>query len=511
MKERDRMGRELRILAIAREHEQFELEREETNKPVRKIILVAGLDYPRYEEEPAPKPKPAGWKPKHWVLRSGRKTPLRYPKGFDGRLSKGLCLLPSEKALKYDPAIVGGSLWRLRCLRLAVRKLQKDPGLEVYLYDLDKGLEELITLDKGTLSGRVIRRFKPLNDADYRVVIVHRSKDPKDIDPKTGKPRVLKWTLRPVTGEKFPIGGDRPSVRLFPFVNDLGTGELDHADWLRDRAKNVKWLDQYVKSPEAGRYLGIRDVYYHLEVIGGRRPYTLHELHLFGHASSSAYSPNSGTSFVNTDHVEIPGQPHRRNPLDLDARATLDFNSTNIDATKARMAFAKGALTYVWGCNWSRPLYDIIRQANDQLGSKKLTDAMSLKFRWRGTGGKEDEFRKLLKLADNAKTSGVVVSGAAFRELITALIGDTYMQRIADISARCAVGGLPGTWSDFDQKPGKNEPCLLNIPMGSSFYGATENLQPILKFYERHFGVPFHREGAHPTFGRGFALYCPRT
>jgi len=501
MRERDRFGGELHELGVTTEREAFEREGEEPKKtPVRKIILVAGTDFPRYDT-----PKPPA---KFWVLRGGRKKPLAVTNGFGGLLASGACLLPSERKLKASLGVLTGSLWRIRCLRLAAQKLLADPSLQVYLYDLVKGVEERVTIEKGTLSTAALkgRSFLPLVDEDYRLEVKVKKKD-----PKSGA-EIETEVLKPIKDLKIPMvdPGHPPKVRYYPFVSKIGAEDVDKATWLSTFAQNKTWLTSYAKLLEKDRHLSILDVYRHVEFIGKHNPYTLYELHLFGHASSSAHSPNSGTAFLNTDHVDIPGQPGTRNPLDLDARATLDFSTSTINHKLLRMAFARGAMSYVWGCNWSRPLYDILGQTIEQLKGKPLEDKTAFKFRWRkGTGGDEGWFVYFMGLAKGAKTSDVVKDGKFLRELLNRVFYDTYMQHLADVSAHCVTGGAPAVYSEYDDKAEKGAPCLLNIPMGGP-YGASVNLRPILRFYAKHFGTQFNKDGADKDFGRGFVLYCPR-
>ena len=69
------------------------------------------------------------------------------------------------------------------------------------------------------------------------------------------------------------------------------------------------------------------------------------------------------------------------------------------------MAFARGAMSIVWGCNWSRPYYDILNQTMKQLGSKVLEDKTQFVFSWReGTGGHVYWFKKIMGLPDDPKT-----------------------------------------------------------------------------------------------------------
>ena len=101
----------------------------------------------------------------------------------------------------------------------------------------------------------------------------------------------------------------------------------------------------------------------------------------------------------------------------------------------------------------------------------------------------------------NDKTTTLEMDGKCFRKLLTYLLDNSYMQRLADASAHCVTGGLPGTSSDYDEKSEKGAPRLSHIPMGG-LYGTTQDLSVVLAFFAKHFGVKFNRDGAHKNFGQ---------
>jgi hypothetical protein len=446
----------------------------------RTVVLVWGIVFPRYKEATAS------------IWQANKTKRIRDAKA-PAALSTGACRDPAEAGLKFAADVLLGSFWRRFALRVAVQKLRKNPELNVILFDIDRGLEERVVLQNNTLSTVLIRKFLEPLDSDYRVKLA------------LGNSSMLKALEPKLLRKDFP---DTPQVRLYPFISEISAGPVEHAAWLAQRAQNPGWLAQYGKRAESSRLLGIHDVYGRIQEIGVAAPYTLEEFQLWGHASSSAYSSNSGTAFANTDHVQV-GSSKTRHPLDLDARAIRDFDRTTMDRRKFRMAFARGALTIVWGCNWSRPYYDVLGQVMKQLGSKPLKDDTPFVLSWRrGTGGPEGWFRVLLGLQENDPTKNIKKDGKFIRALVTRLLGETYMQQLANVTSRCVIGGVPGVGSDYDERSEKKEPCLSNIPM-APLYGMTENMRHVLNFYAAHFGVQFHRDGADPKFGRGFALYCP--
>ena len=448
----------------------------------RTIILVSGCEFPRFKEKDE---IPGFWVANH----------LKRERNMKGRkiLGQTNCRTKAEDGVKFGPDVLSGSKWRIFALRVALEKLTRDPSLNILLFDIDRGLEERVVLQSKTLTTVQITKFVEPLDADYRMEIADGTK------------KTLKAIEARLPKKKFP---DPPKIRLYPFVSEINSGPVELADWMARRAEDTKWLAQYEKRQASSRLLSVLDAYRRIEEIGRDAPYTLLDFQLWGHASSSAYSSNSGTAFANTDHVPI-GDDKGRHPLDLDARAIRDFDPVTIDRRLFRMAFARGATTFVWGCNWSRPYYDVLGQVMKQLGSKPLKDDTAFVLRWRpDTGGHEAWFRHLMGLQQTDPTKNIKKDGKFIRDLVTRLLNETYMQQIANVTSRCASGGVPGVGSEYDNRSEKKAPCLSNIPM-APLYGETENMRHVLNFYAKHFDVQFNPDGAHEKFGRGYALYFP--
>jgi hypothetical protein len=426
--------------------------------PRKRIIIVAGVEFPRYAEKPVKVPGKRGlwWLPKP---RSG--IPLRKKTGSD---------------------------WRGRGLRLAKLRLLADPTLIVCLYDFDRATLERVELVKGQVRAvRSKKTFPPLVDSDYRWV-----------DNGTLRPVVA------VLADPAKKGSDLPYIRYCPLVSQLGTGPVLEADWHK-KFGSAQW-------DKVG--LSIRHVYSHIEAIGANNPGTLVEFHQLGHASSSEY-PHSGTALVNTNHLR--GRTIRY-PLDLDPRGDLDFLASSINQTKFRKAFARDAFSQVWGCNWYRPVYSVVRQVAHQLGTKTLTDTMRFTLAWgdevmSGTLGEFMAFVETSRGGWDAKRKLIVRDGAYVRRVVLSGIAKTYMQHLANASGHCVAGGLPATYSEYDVRPEGRDPLLMNIPMRGKYGNndpKSDSFLGILAFYEKSLGITFRREGAHPRFGRGYALYCPK-
>jgi hypothetical protein len=436
----------------------------QTGTTERIIILAAGVEFPRYGK----KPKPITGKRGNWW-----------------KLSRG-SVLPERNAKT-------GSHWRQKCLALAAQKLKKNPQLTVFLYDFDRATRELVKLNKSTIETTVNKNFPPLIDANYRWV---DSTDPTNV------------ILKPIAKDPLPESThkERPHLRYCPSVDKLGSGDVKQAEWIA-KFHQSDWNDHG---------LNIRHIYQHIVEIGQTTPYRLQEFHSFGHASSSTYGYLSGTAFVNTTHIGT--EADERHPLDLDPRTGLDFRPSIMDFDNFRMAFALGAMSYVWGCNWDVPIFVFIRDLHAKVGKKQL-ELQTFKLNWKG---ERKEFLELIKRAGckaewkDDKTKTIEITGKCVQTLLRRLLQDTYMQGLANVSAHCATGGVPGTWSDYDHKREKSgEPLLSHIPMAGLYCTPTkdnpckEDYRHIMDFYLKHIGVAFNRDGADKNFGRGFALYCP--
>jgi hypothetical protein len=297
------------------------------------------------------------------------------------------------------------------------------------------------------------------------------------------------------------------------------------ADW-------AAWLKKNNRLGHPTLGLGIAHVYDHIEAIGKARPYTLAELHLFGHASSS-HLHGSGTAFVNTYEWRPPGwptgltmPPDKRSPLDLDARANVDFLGRG---GTFRSAFAPGALSYVWGCQWHRPDHALIRAVRLALKGRMLQDVQTFDIPITHSALEADKFVEMFKEPfkgashrlgaasgewDAKKQIWRGLPGKWVRAYVALLLDRTYMQALANASRRCVLGGLPATYSNYDSKPEPPEPRLSHIPMGPRHYLSQEEAKkaedytPVMMFFKNSFGTRFG-PGHHPTFGRGFAIYEP--
>lgn len=383
--------------------------------------------------------------------------------------------------------------WHKEARNIARMRFAKHPNLTIFFYDFFLARLELGKLVRGKIVWQITSQFSPLVHGDYRWV--------------DGDPQVLKQIdLNPLPAARYKA---RPIIRYCPSVSTM-PGEPTQADWLR-KFGSSRW---------DAHGLSVRHIYEHIQAIGAKDPYTLKEFHSFGHASSGLYPVKNGTVFVNTTHFGADTAP--RHPLDLDPRAVIDFRQP-MDVRKFRMAFAKGAMSYVWGCDWDHPLLWMLQAIILKLGNKSLTDNMKFKFVW---NGKEVQFRQMTTSCTGATWNAgppptVEMDGKCVRSMLTMLMNNTYMQHLANASAHCVTGGLPATYSDHDTKSENGSLHLSHIPMHRPRERITLYCNPtandkcdqsflsVLRFYAKQLGVVFNREGAHREFGRGYALFCP--
>lgn len=472
MRERNRLGAELRALEPRRDSE---LEEARGPPPLaRELVMVVGVDFPEYAE----------------ALKPGAGT------CSGGSWKLGKTRLPT------------GAAWRLRAHHVAEARLLADPTLKVTLFDFFGGTRETVRRTRSGLSTSVDERLGALSALDYR-----RS------DP-SGE------VLSPLVSVCADGHPQRPSVRLYPSVSGLGAGPVERESWLA-LAGSALGTTKPNSNPRGWSLhgLSVRHVYAYVETIGRSRPGTIVGLHLFGHASS-AHRPNNGTAFVNTDDPRpVAAQTGARHPLDLDARAHLDFLPTTMDLAAFARAFAADARSHIWGCNWHRPVLDMITKARAQLlKDERLEDHRQFTLTWRDAGsqGTEEEYRRYFKVdpATWCRSHRTVqLSGREVRGKLQEHIDLSYMQKLANASRHEVAAGLPGTYAEYDDAP--KVPLnrrATHIPMGRSYFrkpGAdAHDFVHVFGFFERHFGVSFDLKEKgpwlHAKYGRGFALYQPK-
>ncbi|HVH43763.1 MAG TPA: hypothetical protein VM925_15520 [Labilithrix sp.] len=421
------------------------------------IVLVAGAEYPKYGDSPA----------------------------TDGKYS----LVAKRLGLEVDKN--GHSHWRKKCEALATHRVGASK-YKVTLFDFSLGTQEELVGKKW----KVVKDFGAPKMSDYRRI---------DTASKPWNLELLSLDFRPK---------ERPYIRYFPGISEIdATGAVD--------------LDKYRTSAKPPKAVGlsIQSVYDYLVGIGkSSAAYSVVELHLWGHAPIAG-SWGSGPVFMNSEDYDKATRPKnkKRHVLDVDARR-FDFDSSNFEQRAFRKAFALGAASFVWGCNWERAPLGVAWLSRKVCEKAKPDTKVTIVD---AQGAKREEIRRTFFdegwLVDEPKLDPRKPYGKTWAEIskrFETLLDTSYMQALADASVRCAVGGLPGTYSEYDTK---GAPRLSHIPMGKDgpFISKDEvekiekkghkvvNLGWILDFYRKCFGVSFHKETGHAKFGRGFAIYEP--
>src|SRR5689334_8125987 len=128
MRQRNRLETEVSLLEVR----DYDVDPQTGNKE-RIIILAAGVEFPRYGKKPEPL---TGKRGKWWQL--------------------------SRKSVKPERDSKTGSHWRQKCLALATQKLNKNPGVKVFLYDFDRATREIVTVKKSKTETTVDKKFPPL-------------------------------------------------------------------------------------------------------------------------------------------------------------------------------------------------------------------------------------------------------------------------------------------------------------------------------------------------------------
>jgi hypothetical protein len=424
------------------------------------IILVAGVDYPKY--------KPADRHKMTW---------------------------------KLARAVPGQSkTWRTFCERWAAKaaKAAKDPGnLHVTLFDFTKGTRETLIIDRaGRASAKTEEVQGALTPGNYRRV--------DDSDANNMK-------LVPIQPNEVLTWPEEPRVFYFPGITQkFGAGTVTVA----------AYRDAYVRSQLAEKSISITHVYAYICSLGNdkNKLHTLTELHFFTHGTFE------GPILVNSLDLHrrlLNDKGPQRDPLDKDARSQKDFELDNLGMDcfqKFPAAFASQARGFVWGCDFTKFWKKVIQETLRRKVNTRSLDSLLSPFTYtdeHSWGMNEEDFHSILGSGARPHQSKRLTVREV-RELLRDLIEDAYMQKLATASRHITVGALPGTYADFDTT-GKREDRFLHIPLGAATGNGGDdstdkpvNFSSILKFYKDVVGREFDVEhGFSPPFGRGYGIFRP--
>ncbi len=435
------------------------------------IVLVAGVDYPKYELADRHK---MTWKLAHAIPEESKR-------------------------------------WRTYCERWATNaaKAAKDPrNLHVTLFDFTKGTRESLIIDRaGRISAKIEKDHGALTPSNYRRI---DNSDTNNI------------RLVPIHANETLPWPERPLVYYFPGI----TQKFD-----ADAVTEAAYTEAYRNSQLKEKSISITDVYTYICSLSSDKNKlgTLTELHFFAHGQFG------GPILVNSLDLRVRllgDKGLKRDPLDKDARSEKDFEwdmespeSTNLGMEcfpKFSAAFASQAIGFVWGCDFTKFWKKLIQETDHLRGNTRSLDTLLSPFTYTrehtrepSWGVNEEEFHRILGSGARPHQSKRWTV-REIRERLRDLIEDTYMQKLATASKHTIVGALPGTYTDYDTT-GKREDRFLHIPLGAATGNGGDdsadkpvNFNSILKFYKSVVGREFDVEhGFSPPFGRGYGIFHP--
>jgi hypothetical protein len=176
-----------------------------------------------------------------------------------------------------------------------------------------------------------------------------------------------------------------------------------------------------------------------------------------------------------------------------------------MDPAVFAQAFATGAKTFIWRCNFQRGL---IRQFVQQAvrNGKALAAGRPMKISHNSDWGDAAEFRERLGLGSGASVNNISVDLAQVEQVLKDANQARYMQKLATASG---VGAPPGTYADYDGSGSALR--LLHVPMKCDpFRNGTDSFEQVVLFFRDHLNFSFDATfGDHNGLGRGYMIYNP--
>jgi hypothetical protein len=365
--------------------------------------------------------------------------------------------------------------WREFSVRWARNAFQKDNTLKITLFDFFKGTRENIKFGK---------KSEPIFTLEETPGALDFTNNYRRLDVSGG-------SFLFVEPEKTIKSSFRPQVSYFTGVSEVNSGPVNVDDY------KAKFIEPG-SSPPAEKSISIVNIYdYITDEIASKRPGTLSEFHIFSHAWAG------GPILVNT--FDSRSTFPERDYLDKDGR-TKDFDSINMIVTEFKKAFDQSASTFVWGCHAFGFMKTLIHETIRQKKTVKDPTKKALQFVHNSDWNSSVEYFHSELGGSGGKSN--LLSTNDIRDKVRESLKTSYMDRLAKASGARVLGGLPGTYSDYDTK-GKTSELFLHIPMGAPF-GDEQNFQSVLTFYKDIVGVGFDpSQGMSKVFGRGFGVFQP--
>lgn len=247
--------------------------------------------------------------------------------------------------------------------------------------------------------------------------------------------------------------------------------------------------------------ISILDIYKEVQNVGINHPGTLMELSFFSHAWMGG--PLLVNSFDDgVFNFQVPGTTVNipfslpvgiRDPDDFDPRGRKDFSPPNMQASDLlnfQNAYHPDGFSWVWGCAFPKNVHKILSkiERHPKYKSSGVSDSEDFQFK-----NMEAQYVAALEHALGISfpdKRNFTIQFSDLKKFICIYNISSYSQILSNNSKRNVIGGLMGTYSEYDS--GK-------LPLMSVSKLFTRHFT----FYKNHLGYSFDKEG------RKYGIYTP--
>ena len=452
-------------------------------KTTEEIILIAGIDYPKFNDEPESRPK--------------------------NKLGTNFWTIAPPNPLPFQKY----------CQQWALNSLKKNKNIKVTYFDIFNGNTINISLNnQGNLSYQINKPLlgKP-NWNDYRYIQIDENDETKNL-------------LVPLHSIKGPVEVKAPRVPqilFFPGISliskDIMNPKIYFTEYFKflaakadPKLKNESKLEKY-------QCISITDIYHYIQEIGNNNLKSSNQIkiiewHFFSHSFASSRPINDGKrSFggpilINTydNFFDVFNKTRKeynleniRNPLDMDCRAQYDFNVSDSVKQQLQAAVSDNCKIFIWGCNRDEFVKTLILATIDQPNNTKPFIFQDNKM-WRSNDNLHDYYMQFLT------KNGVPIKftkETVIDLLLSDFIGPNYPQTITDFLRVKTIAPVLGTYSTNDET-GNEKNKFMHVavqPIG--------RLPDILDFYKENQLIKRvdvehgHTFSKFPNIGRGYGIY----
>lgn len=247
--------------------------------------------------------------------------------------------------------------------------------------------------------------------------------------------------------------------------------------------------------------ISIMDIYKEVQTIGSKNAGSLMELSFFSHAWMggpilvNSYDDGYFTQRVagTTATKKIPLPAGSRDPDDLDPRGNKDFSSPNMSSTELKnfqKAFHTNGFSWIWGCAFPKDVHQILYkiEKHPKYKSSGVSDSTEFLFRYMNHG-----HVRLLESFLNItipNKNNFKIKFVDLKKFICKVSVASYSQILANSSKKNVIGGVMGTYSEYD----KGRLPLMHVYKGFARH---------FTFYKNYMGFSFDKEG------RKYGIYQP--